>query len=54
MVSKYRCGRCNYKFVNKAQVEPRRCPYCGKDDKLLIEEDVNSILKDPELDSYDW
>ncbi|MFC1753307.1 hypothetical protein ACFL96_07940 [Thermoproteota archaeon] len=53
MTQKYRCGNCNYKFVPKAERAPSRCPYCGKD-KLLVEEGVNEMLKDPELDSYDW
>lgn len=53
MVLKYRCGNCNYRFAPKTPRAPAKCPYCGKGN-LLVDEDVNSMLKDPELDSYDW
>ena len=53
MAAKFRCGHCNYRFAQKTERDPTKCPYCGKD-KLLKDEGVNSILSDPELDSYDW
>ena len=53
MAKRFRCKRCNYRFGMKGEREPNRCPNCGKDE-LLTEEDINTILKDPELDSYDW
>ena len=53
-MTKYRCGRCNYKFEHKNENASINCPYCGKKDKLIIEEKVVDIISDPELDSYDW
>lgn len=45
--NKYVCLRCNYKFYYTPN--PRkifRCPFCGKDDKLVKDEvDLRSLIR---------
>ncbi len=38
MNNSFLCTRCNYKFsfdFNKKKNTSFRCPYCGKDDKIV-------------------
>lgn len=34
----YFCKGCNYKFISS--FSPKKCPYCGEDDKLTVLEEV--------------
>lgn len=43
----YFCTRCRYKFTfGDKGVTNRKCPFCGKGDKLIIDkiEDINKLI----------
>jgi transcription initiation factor IIE alpha subunit len=45
----YFCGRCKYKFkFDKAAGRKLTCPYCGKDDKIVLDKisDINKLIED--------
>jgi len=40
MTVKYRCGKCNYRFLPKGDTVPRRCPYCSSENILVDARDL--------------
>jgi predicted Zn-ribbon and HTH transcriptional regulator len=42
-MAKYKCGSCGFSFNSIA--EPRRCPYCSKEN-VYIETDDKDLVKD--------
>ena len=43
----YICTRCKYKFKHNPAGEVfLKCPYCGKDDRIIEDKAANSIVKE--------
>ncbi len=43
MAVKYRCGACNYRFIPKGDMAPKRCPYCSANNVLM---DARDLVKE--------
>ena len=41
----YRCMKCNYRFQPKTDKEPTRCPYCGTEESLRLEESAEDLVR---------
>jgi uncharacterized CHY-type Zn-finger protein len=45
----YFCGRCRYKFkFDKTAGAKLSCPYCGKNDKIVVDKvsDINTLIEE--------
>lgn len=45
----YFCGRCKFKFkFDKSTGAKLSCPYCGKDDKIVLDRvsDINKLIEE--------
>jgi DNA-directed RNA polymerase subunit RPC12/RpoP len=45
----YICGRCKYKFkYDKSSGAALKCPYCGKNDKMMVDKvsDINKLINE--------
>lgn len=47
-MSKFFCTKCRYRFSpkNERKLEPPRlCPYCGKEGSVILEQSVDSMIR---------
>jgi rubrerythrin len=43
-MTKYRCGYCKFRF--QISRIPKKCPYCGKESGIMVEETADELIKD--------
>jgi rubrerythrin len=40
---RYKCEQCNFGWAVQSEDEPKRCPYCGRNDKFGSSDSTSSF-----------